>query len=154
MPKRSNLDATDRTYHVRFVNKRLTQAGDHTYACIPANAFADRKMLARALREADVLPSGTRLREMRVEGDKVVVFPQGTIWHSVILTVLDVEEPKCLRVAKIECATPADYRWMREQATANPQVAGARLGLLGEFYVVDEERFAHLKQAAGATEFV
>lgn len=62
------------------------------------------------------------------------------------------KEPKCVRVARIECATPADYRHMRQLATQNPNIAGARLGLLGEFLITDEERFTYLKQACAATE--
>lgn len=62
------------------------------------------------------------------------------------------KEPKCLRVVKIECETATLFRHMCNIASANPNVAGARLGALGEFFVTDESRFRFLKEAHGAKE--
>jgi hypothetical protein len=56
-------------------------------------AFSDRRTLAKALREARVLPSGGRLLGFRVEGDRVVAFPAASVWHSFIIT----REPGCFR---------------------------------------------------------
>ena len=62
------------------------------------------------------------------------------------------KEAKCIRVARIECETPHDFRRMRQMAAASPTVAGARLGLLGEFLITNEARFRYLKEAYGAKE--
>lgn len=56
-------------------------------------AFADRKTLGKALRAANVLQSG--IRDFRVEGDKVIVFPRAraSIWHALILQPADSYVP-------------------------------------------------------------
>lgn len=55
------------------------------------------------------------------------------------------------RKTRVECPTPADLRWMRGQASANPRSAGCRL--FGDhFFVNDETQFLKLKLAAGAKE--
>jgi hypothetical protein len=58
--------------------------------CLNDNAFSDSKTLGAALRKAHVLIPGGQVRQFRVEGDKVVVFPSApgmtTYWHSIILT--------------------------------------------------------------------
>mgnify|MGYP001610860389 CR=1 FL=1 len=74
-------------YAVRLVHKISPSDRDTMPAVsLPEGAFSNRNMLARALRDAGVLSSGTQLASFRVEGDKVVAFPRGGIWHSVILT--------------------------------------------------------------------
>lgn len=76
---------------VRYVHKISPSAKDvHPDVEINADAFSNSKTLAKALRKAGVLGTGARIRNFRVEGDKVVVFPTmpglTTYWHSVILT--------------------------------------------------------------------
>lgn len=76
---------------VRYVHKISPRDSDtHPDVEINANAFSNRNTLAKALRKTGVLDAGARVRNFRVEGDKVVVFPTmpglTTYWHSVILT--------------------------------------------------------------------
>lgn len=76
---------------VRYVHKISPRDSDTgPDVAISDNAFSNRNTLAKALRKNGVLTSGARIRQMRVEGDKVVVFPTvpglTTYWHSVILT--------------------------------------------------------------------
>lgn len=52
---------------------------------VPDGAFSNRSTLGRALRRVGVLSSGQRLREMRVSGDKVIVFPRASVWHSIAI---------------------------------------------------------------------
>jgi hypothetical protein len=77
-------------YHVRFVHKIAPRDYDVSECELPDGAFADRNTLAKTLRACRVLCKGARVREMRVEGDKIVVFPTvpglTTYWHAVILT--------------------------------------------------------------------
>lgn len=77
-------------FAVRYVHKvapRCTDTGPEV--CIPANAFSNARTLAAALRSRGVLADNARIREWRVEGDKVVVFPTlpglTTYWHAVVL---------------------------------------------------------------------
>ena len=75
------------TYHVRFVHKISPRETDVMPSVVlPDGAFSDRNTLAGALRMANVLPKGCRVRGFRVEGEKVIAFPIGSIWHSIILT--------------------------------------------------------------------
>lgn len=77
-------------YHVRFVHKIAPRDTDISNVDLPDTAFADPKTLAKALRATGILMKGCRIREMRVESDRVVVFPVcpglSTYWHSIILT--------------------------------------------------------------------
>jgi hypothetical protein len=85
-------------YHVRLIHKIAPSLGDEVVSVeLPDGAFADRSALGAALRKALLLPSfypglrtilgaGERIGSFRTEGDKVVAFPQGSIWHSIILT--------------------------------------------------------------------
>jgi hypothetical protein len=73
-------------YHVRFIHKISPRDTDTASADLPDSAFSDRKTLGAALRKAQILPGGTRLFSYRTEGDKVIAFPCGSIWHSIILT--------------------------------------------------------------------
>lgn len=76
-------------YAVRFIHKISPSDRDVMEpVALPEGAFSDRNKLAKALRQAKILTSGTRLAGFRVEGDKVVAFPAGGIWHSVILTAV------------------------------------------------------------------
>ncbi len=53
---------------------------------IPDAAWADRRSLGAALRNAGLLHGGVGVRFTRVEGDRVVVFPTRCEWHSLVLT--------------------------------------------------------------------
>lgn len=55
------------------------------------------------------------------------------------------------RRTRVECPTPRDMRWMREQASVSSRVAGCRVDH-EHFVVTDETQFLHLKLAAGAKE--
>jgi hypothetical protein len=61
-------------------------------------------------------------------------------------------EAVCVRVAHVECRTPKQFRDMRIAAQQNERIAGARCGAMGEFCVLDEERFHNLKCAYEAKE--
>lgn len=83
-----------RSYMARYVHQispKPTDVGGPF--CIRDGAWSDRKTLAAALRKAGVLDSGARVREFRVEGERIIVFPSmpgmTTYWHSVILTPND-----------------------------------------------------------------
>lgn len=79
-----------RTYHVRYVHKVSPRDTDTATVALADTAFADRKTLAKALRDAKIMLSGCSIREMRTEANRVVVFPTcpglSTYWHSIILT--------------------------------------------------------------------
>lgn len=47
--------------------------------------FSDKKTLGKALRESGTIPAGTVIDSFRVEGNRVIAFPRGLIWHSIIL---------------------------------------------------------------------
>jgi hypothetical protein len=74
-------------YDVRFVHKISPRDSDVSGPIeVGGGAFSDRKTLAATLRKAKVLGAGERLRTFRVEGDRVVAFPDRGIWHSIVLT--------------------------------------------------------------------
>ena len=75
------------TYSVRFVHKISPRDTDTAAVDLPDGAFSDRNTLGKALRAANVLSSGHRVRTFRVEGDRVIAFPSGScnVWHSIIL---------------------------------------------------------------------
>lgn len=79
-----------RSYTVTFVHPIAGQCPDATIRCntLPDAAFSDRRKLAAALRARGILCRGQRIREMRVEGDKTIVFPTHVAggWHSIALT--------------------------------------------------------------------
>jgi len=84
--------------------------------CLNDNAFSDSKTLGAALRKAHVLIPGGQVRQFRVEGDRVIVFPSApgmtTYWHSIILTAgvqggeLSEAPTKRSRARRIEDDTP------------------------------------------------
>ena len=45
----------------------------------------DRKALSAILRDHGLISRGDRLGTVRLEGDKLVCFPQASIWHSIII---------------------------------------------------------------------
>lgn len=74
------------SYEAHFVHKISPSSNDIEGPFELADgAFASRNTLARALRRARVLSSGVSLREMRVNGDKVIAFPRGSSWHSIAI---------------------------------------------------------------------
>jgi hypothetical protein len=85
-----------RFYNVRYVHKVAPKDTDTgPSVLLSGNVFADRKTLAKALRQTGVIASEARIREYRVEGNKVVIFPtvpgMTTYWHSVIMTAWDAD---------------------------------------------------------------
>lgn len=79
-----------RSYTVTFVHPVAGQCPDSTVKVntIPDGAFSDRTKLGAALRARGIMFRGQHIREMRVEGDKTIVFPSRTPggWHSITLT--------------------------------------------------------------------
>lgn len=77
-------------YMVRFVHKIAPRDDDvEGPVRIPDNAFSNKRTLAKALRMAGILGSGDSIRSMRVEGDKIIVFPggwTGKTWNAIVLT--------------------------------------------------------------------
>lgn len=84
-------------YSVRYVHAISPSTKDVGGDIIlPAGAFSNKNTLAKALRNRAVLLIGGKIRDFRVEGDKVIVFPgknstggPGSLssnWHSIILT--------------------------------------------------------------------
>ena len=88
-------------YLVQFVHKiGGKNPKDVARIYLPGSAFSDSRTLGAALREAELYASGVtypgqaralmageRVRTFRVEGDKVIVFPDRGPWHSLILEV-------------------------------------------------------------------
>ncbi len=73
-------------YETRYVHKiapKDTDVGDPVD--LSPTDLASKSALAAALRRARILTSGDKVRDFRVEKDRVVVFPQASIWHSIIL---------------------------------------------------------------------
>lgn len=73
-------------YLVRYVHKIAPSDRDISAAEISEGSWSNRNTLAKALRDARILPSGGRLASFRVEGERVIAFPVASIWHSIILT--------------------------------------------------------------------
>lgn len=80
-----DLVVNGRTYEVRLVHKISPRDSDRKTVSLPESAFSDKNRLAAALRDAGIMGRGERLRSFRVEGDKVVAFPDRGIWHSFII---------------------------------------------------------------------
>lgn len=73
-------------YEAHFVHKVSSDSSDIEGPFeLPAGAFSNRNTLGRALRKAKVLSAGQSLRSMRAEGNKVIVFPRASIWHSIAI---------------------------------------------------------------------
>lgn len=84
------------TYSVRYVHAISPRDTDtHADIMLDAEAFADRKTLGKALRDAGVLCAGARVDSYRADGKSTVhVFPRlpgsTTYWHCVTLTRTDL----------------------------------------------------------------
>jgi hypothetical protein len=90
-----------RKYLVQFVHKIAGQRdADNREVSIRDGAFSDSRTLAKELRKLRILSSGESIQEMRVEGDRVIVFPGNSpgSWHSISLTTL-THEPTDLSAA-------------------------------------------------------
>lgn len=106
----------NRNLSIRYVHK-ISPRDTDVCECntIADSAFADRRTLAAALRARGILVSGTRLREMRVEADRVVCFPDRGVWHSLVITFLPEPAPYKpttidVSVSSVENALHAVYR--------------------------------------------
>lgn len=76
-------------FNVRYIHKISPRDTDVAGPVeLRESDFANRKTLAAALRKAKVLSHGERIRDFRIEvsKDQVVVFPQASIWWSIVLT--------------------------------------------------------------------
>lgn len=93
-----------RRYSVRFVHPISPSDRDvGEDVLLDDKAFSDRKVLGAELRRRGVMEAFGRVREFRVEGDRVVVFPKVpgySTWHSIVLTVQPEPTPcGCVGVA-------------------------------------------------------
>jgi len=79
--------STGEPHMVRFVHMVSSRDADVAGpVLIPGGAFSNKTTLAKALRYIGALQPGARLRSFRVEGDKVIAFPDRGIWHAIVLT--------------------------------------------------------------------
>ena len=75
-------------YDVRYVHKISPSERDTGPAITLSPTDVESKgKLAAALRRGRVLPHGGRIGSYRFETNRIVVFPQASIWHSIILTL-------------------------------------------------------------------
>jgi hypothetical protein len=73
-------------YKTRYVHKISPSEKDTGPTIdIDPTVLESKTKLGAALRDAGVLPSGGRIGHYRIESDQVVVFPQASIWHSILL---------------------------------------------------------------------
>lgn len=81
------------TYTVTFVHPIAGACPNETVKVntIPGSAFSNKLTLAAALRSRGILFGGQSIREMRVEANRVIVFPtcKPGGWHSITLTAQD-----------------------------------------------------------------
>ena len=69
------------THYVHKIAPRDTDAGDPVD--LSPTDLADKRSLGAALRRAGILHDA--IENFRIEKNKVVVFPEASIWHSIIL---------------------------------------------------------------------
>lgn len=71
-------------YASRFVHKVAPSAKDVGPAvALELPDLTDRKTLGAALRRAGI---SERIGSFRLEDGKIVIFPQKSIWHAIVLT--------------------------------------------------------------------
>jgi hypothetical protein len=73
-------------YSSRYVHKispKPTDVGPEV--SLTEKDTRDRKALGKALREQRVLSRGERIQQYRVEPGGVVIFPEASIWHAIVL---------------------------------------------------------------------
>lgn len=73
-------------YETRYVHKISPSDKDvgKPVDVEPAD-LTSRTKLAAALRNAGVLSRGDTIKSFRFEDDRIIVFPQASIWHSIVL---------------------------------------------------------------------
>lgn len=87
----------EQQWSVRFVHKVSPSDSDtHPPVALERGVFEDRKALAAALRDLDILPAKGTITECRYEDGRYLVFPQvpgmTTFWHCIVFEF--VEQPK------------------------------------------------------------
>jgi hypothetical protein len=77
------------SYQARYVHKISPSAKDIAPdpVVLTLEDLSSRTKLAAALRRARILSHGGRVDSYRIENDRVVVFPQKSIWHSIIFSL-------------------------------------------------------------------
>lgn len=84
-----------RNYNIRYVDKICPKDTDRDVKPLPDSSFSDRKTLGAALRKAGVLSKGARIQNMRVEGDRTIIFPicpgLSTYWHAITISPKEEE---------------------------------------------------------------
>lgn len=105
---------------------------------LATSELANRKVLAKALRDMKILGSGERLNSFRVEGDKIVAFPMKSVWNAIVLLPYKVQ---------IECATSEGLRWLRTVIADSNGTIGA-IDDAGWVSPNDEHRFLEALRAA------
>lgn len=71
------------THYVHKIAPKDTDTGNPVD--LSPTDLESKSKLATALRKARVLSTGDRINSYRIENDRIVVFPQASIWHSIIL---------------------------------------------------------------------
>jgi len=75
-------------YNVRYVHKISPSPKDVAGPIeLSLTDLASRSSLGAALRRQRILTAGDKIQDFRIEKDRVVAFPQKSIWHSIILTL-------------------------------------------------------------------
>ena len=73
-------------YETRYVHKISPNEKDiGPKVDLSPTDLESRTKLAAALRRTKVLSRGDAIKSFRFEDDKIIVFPQDSIWHSIIL---------------------------------------------------------------------
>jgi hypothetical protein len=73
-------------YETRYVHKispKDTDVGNPVD--LSPKDLESKSALAAALRKSRILPAGGKINSFRIEQDRILVFPQASIWHSIIL---------------------------------------------------------------------
>ena len=76
-------------YQARYVHKISPSDKDVAKNLVDLSLkdLENRSALGAALRRAHILASGDKIKDFRIEKDRVVAFPANSIWHSIILTL-------------------------------------------------------------------
>jgi len=73
-------------YETRYVHKISPSEKDiGNPVDLSPTDLTSKTSLAATLRRARVLPAGGAIQSFRVENERIVVFPQASVWHSIIL---------------------------------------------------------------------
>ena len=71
------------TRYVHKISPKDTDVGDAVD--LSPTDLASKSALTKALRRSGALTSDGKIDDFRIEKDRVVVFPKGSIWHSIVL---------------------------------------------------------------------